>query len=81
MWFMFRLLLTATRLLGRQQRDLVLENLALRHAGLRQRGLEREPGLERATLRPASRVRNWQLRGEQPGRLRVGSGYPRRRVR
>jgi putative transposase len=31
MWFPFRLLLVASRLLGRRQRDLVLENLALRH--------------------------------------------------
>ncbi len=31
MWFPFRLLLVATRLFGRDRRDLVLENLALRH--------------------------------------------------
>ena len=31
MWFPFRLLLIASRLLGRRRRDLVLENLALRH--------------------------------------------------
>ena len=31
MWFSFRLYLTAIRLLPRARRDLVLENLALRH--------------------------------------------------
>ena len=31
MWFSFRLWLAATRLLPRERRDLVLENLALRH--------------------------------------------------
>ncbi len=31
MWFWFRLWLSATRLLPRERRELVLENLALRH--------------------------------------------------
>ena len=31
MWLSFRLLLAATRLLPQKRRDLVLENLALRH--------------------------------------------------
>ena len=31
MWFSLRLFLAATRLLPRERRDVVLENLALRH--------------------------------------------------
>ncbi len=46
MWFSFRLLLAATRLLPRGRRDLVLENLALRHQLAVYQRSKRRPILE-----------------------------------
>ena len=46
MWFSFRLLLEATRLLPRARRDLVLENLALRHHLAIYQRSQRRPALE-----------------------------------
>jgi putative transposase len=46
MWFPFRLLLVATRLFGRDRRDLVLENLALRHQLAIYERSPRRPALE-----------------------------------
>jgi hypothetical protein len=46
MWFSFRLLLAVTKLLPRERRDLVLENLALRHQLAIYQRSRRRPVLE-----------------------------------
>lgn len=45
MWFLFRTWLSAMRLLPRERRDLVLENLALRHQLAVYRRSQRRPDL------------------------------------
>ncbi len=55
MWFAFRLFLTAVRLLPRSRRDLVLENLALRHQlAVYTRARRRAPVGHENSIRPRS---------------------------
>ena len=51
MWFSFRLLLAVTKLHPRERRDLVLENLALRHQLAIYQRSQRRPVLEKHARR------------------------------
>jgi transposase InsO family protein len=60
MWFSFRLLLAVTRLLPRERRDLVLDNLALRHQlAIYQRARRRPPLEERDRRFWSTLARGW----------------------